>query len=300
MNKIKKRSRSLAAVLILTTILISGCGIGNEIKIGAQTYTETKLIAAMYQILIEDRTDIRVRTMPDLASTPVVIQAMDRGDVDMATMYTGEIFNNYFPVDQDMKDTEGVLLAAQEGFGEYFNFRWFDPYGFENTYAFTVRQALADEHNLEKISDLESLAGEMRLGVDTGWLERGDDGYRAFSELYGITFGDTYPMEIGLVYEAVANDEVDIVLAYSTDPRLVEFNLATLQDDLQFFPPYDASPVVRQELLDEYPELTSIIELLVGQLDEETITGLNYEVDINQRSERAVAREFLRERGLIE
>ncbi|WP_010278431.1 glycine betaine ABC transporter substrate-binding protein [Paenibacillus senegalensis] len=300
MNKFKKRGPGMAAVLFLAAGLVSGCGIGNEIKIGAQTYTETKILAAMYQLLIEDQTDIRVRTMPDLTSTPVIIRAMSRGELDMATMYTGEIFNNYFPVEQDISDKEGVLQTAQEGFLEYFNFRWFDPYGFENTYAFTVRQAVADEHQLKTISDLEPVASEMRLGVDTSWLERGDDGYRAFTEHYGISFGQTFPMEIGLVYEAVANNEVDIVLAYSTDPRLVEFNLATLADDRQFFPPYDASPVVRQEILEEYPELEGIVELLVGQLDEETMTALNYEVDINQRSERAVAREFLRERGLLD
>lgn len=290
-----------AIPFLLAVFLVSGCGIGNEIKIGAQTYTETKILAAMYKILIEDQTDLTVRTMPDLSSTPVIISAMKRGDLDMATMYTGEIFNNHFPVNEDIRDKEGVLQAAKNGFNEFFNFRWYDPYGFENTYAFTVRQAVADEHNLEKISDLvDSLAGEMRLGVDMGWLERGDDGYRAFSDHYGITFGETFPMEIGLVYEAVANDEVDIVLAYSTDPRLVEFNLTTIADDKQFFPPYDASPVIRNETLEQYPELNGIIEQLIGQLDEETMTSLNYEVDINQRSERAVAREFLRERGLIE
>ncbi|GIP35698.1 glycine betaine ABC transporter substrate-binding protein [Paenibacillus sp. J2TS4] len=286
--------------LLLLALLagVSGCGRGNQIIIGAQTYTEAKIIATMYQILIEEQTNLRVRTMPDLASSPVIINAMKNNDVQMATLYTGEIFNNHFPV-QEGRGREQVLQQAKDGFDEYFNFKWFDPYGFENTYAFTVRQAEAEKYQLEQISDLHDVASTMRLGVDMSWLERSEDGYRAFSEQYGIQFGETFPMEIGLVYEAVAHNNVDIVLAYSTDPRLKEFNLTTLKDDKQFFPPYDASPVIKKEVLEQHPELNEIIEQLVGKIDGETMTSLNYEVDINKRSEKAVAREFLKEIGLL-
>lgn len=287
-------------ILLLAAVMagMTGCGSKNQLVIGAQTYTETKIIAAMYQILIEEQTDLKVRTMPDLASSPVIINAMKKNDIQMATLYSGEIFNNHFPVEES-KGREDVLRQAQEGFDKYFNFKWFDPYGFENTYAFTVRQAEAENNHLQQISDLKDLASTMRLGVDTSWLERNDDGYKAFSETYGLQFGELFPMEIGLVYEAVANDEVDIVLAYSTDPRLKEFNLTTLKDDKQFFPPYDASPVIRKEVLEQHPELNDIIGQLVGKIDEDTMTSLNYEVDINKRSEKAVAREFLNKLGLL-
>ncbi|MFD0868217.1 Osmoprotectant-binding protein [Chlamydia abortus] len=287
-------------ILLLAAVMagMTGCGSKNQLIIGAQTYTETKIIAAMYQILIEEQTDLKVRTMPDLASSPVIINAMKKNDIQMATLYSGEIFNNHFPVEES-KGREDVLRQAQEGFDKYFNFKWFDPYGFENTYAFTVRQAEAENNHLQQISDLKDLASTMRLGVDTSWLERNDDGYKAFSETYGLQFGELFPMEIGLVYEAVANDEVDIVLAYSTDPRLKEFNLTTLKDDKQFFPPYDASPVIRKEVLEQHPELNDIIGQLVGKIDEDTMTSLNYEVDINKRSEKAVAREFLNKLGLL-
>lgn len=107
-------------------------------------------------------------------------------------------------------------------------------------------------------------------------------------------------MEIGLVYEAVANKKVDIVLAYSTDPRLKQYNLQTLKDDKQFFPPYDASPVIRKDVLEKHPEVGEAIGQLVGKIDAQTMTDLNYQVDVEKKSEKEVARGFLKKIGLLE
>jgi osmoprotectant transport system substrate-binding protein len=286
-------------MLVLSLALLSACGSANKIVIGAQTYSEVKVIAEMYKALIEDRTDLKVQVKPDLSSSPVVINAMKSGEVDMATLYSGEIFNNHFELKTEPKTREEVVEAGREGFAGL-GITWFEPYGFENTYAFTVRKEVADQLGLKTISDLKEHAKNMKLGVDTTWLERPNDGYKAFSQHYGIEFGQTFPMEIGLVYEAVANKEVDIVLAYSSDARIKEFNLVTLTDDKQFFPPYDALPVARTKVLEEHPELKEIIPLLHGKITLDKAIALNYEVDVNKRSEREVALEFLRKEGLLE
>ncbi len=299
--------KKLGLLLLSTTVAaaIAGCGAqggadGDTIKIGTQTYTEPKIVAEMYKALIEDRTELTAEIVPDLAASPVVINAMKEDEIQMASiLYTGEIFNGYFDI-EDTKDRAKVMEQAQNGFDEHYGFTWFDGFGFENTYGFTVRRDVAERHGLETVSDLAAVAGEMRLGVDTTWLERDSDGYRAFQEFYGYEFGQTFPMEISLVYEAVANDEVDVVLAYTTDPRLKEFDLKVLADDKQFFPPYDGSPVVRNDTLESHPELREVVELLVGQIDTETMTGLNYEVDVNKRDAAEVAEEFLRQKGLLQ
>jgi osmoprotectant transport system substrate-binding protein len=288
----------IVGLLLSISVFLSGCGNGNTIKIGAQTYTEPKIIAEMYKALVEDRTDLKVEVKPDLSSSPVVIKAMKNKEIDMATLYTGEIFNGYFDIEQT-KDRAKVLQQAQTGFDKNYDFKWFDPYGFENTYAFTVRKELAEQYHLEKISDLTNEAKNMKVGVDTTWLERDNDGYKAFSKQYGLSFGQTLPMEIGLVYEAVANKKVDIVLAYSTDSRIKQFDLKTLQDDKQFFPPYDASAVVRKETLQKYPKLNDVVQLLVGKINADTMIGLNYEVDVKKRSEKDVAVDFLKKAGLL-
>jgi osmoprotectant transport system substrate-binding protein len=292
----------LSSVLSVSLLLVAGCGTqgsgGDTVKIGAQTYTEPKILAQMYKALIEDRTDMSVEIVPDLAASPVVISAMKENEIQMATLYTGEIFNGYFEIEQT-KDRQKVLEQAQKGFDEHYGFKWFDGYGFQNTYAFTVRKEVAEKNNLKTISDVQKIADNMRLGVDTTWLERDNDGYGAFKDLYGYEFGETFPMEIGLVYEAVANDEVDIVLAYSTDARIKEFNLQTLEDDKMFFPPYDASPVIRKDVLEKHPELEGVISTLVGQISESEMVSLNYEVDVNKRSEDEVAKEFLKNKGWL-
>lgn len=287
----------LACAIILTG-LTSACGIKSGVTIGTQTYTETKIIAEMYKALIEDRTNLNVDIIPDLASSSLVINAMKRDDVQMATLYTGEIFNNHFPI-SGTKDRKEVLKEAQEGFQKHYQFTWMEPLGFENTYAFTIRKDLAESKGYAKISDVKKDMANMKLGVDTTWLERSTDGYPAFSKAYGIKFGQIFPMEISLVYSAVANKQVDIVLAYSTDSRLKAYNLQTLQDDKQFFPPYDASPVLRSDLLKKHPEIKDAIAPLIGHLDADTMISLNYQVDIEKKSEREVANAYLKQKGLL-
>ncbi|THF73711.1 glycine betaine ABC transporter substrate-binding protein [Cohnella fermenti] len=301
----KKIFSTVALVLILASIA-TACGGGNSgkassgtIKIGAQTYSEPKILAAMYKALIEDRTDVNVEIVPDLTASSIVIKSMKSGDIQMATLYSGEIFNGYFDI-EDTKDRASVLKQAQEGFDKNYGFKWYDSYGFENTYALAVRKELAEEHGLKTVSDLASLAGSMKVGVDTTWLERENDGYDAFTKHYGFSFSKTYPMEISLVYKAAADKEVDVVLAYTTDAGLKQYDLQTLEDDKQFFPPYDASPVLSQDTLEKYPELDEVVSLLVGKLDAATMGSLNYEVDVNKRTPEDVAVEYLKAQGLLE
>ena len=291
---------SLLALVLSGLLAACGGGGSDTVRIGTQTYTETKILAEMYKALIEDQTDLSVEITQDLASSPVVIQAMEGGDLDLATLYTGEVFNNHFEFEETSYDRRKVYEIARDGFAEHFNFKWFEPFGFENTYVFTVRADLAEERGYETISDVAQDAPEMSLGVDTTWLERTVDGYPAFIDHYDFEFGQEYPMEIGLVYEAVANQEVDIVLAYSTDARIKEFNLATLTDDKQFFPPFDACAVARNKILEAHPELNDVIGVLSNNITAEEIISLNYEVDINQRDAKEVAVQFLQQKGLLD
>ncbi|CAM3900880.1 glycine betaine ABC transporter substrate-binding protein [Cohnella lubricantis] len=301
----RKQLFIVAAIVLMLSVVVTACGGKNggsaasgSIKIGTQTYTEPKILAEMYKALIEDQTDVKVDIVPDLAASPIVIQSMKAGDIQMATLYSGEIFNGYFDI-EDTKDRAEVLKQAQEGFDKTYGFKWFDGLGFENTYAFTVRKEVADENGLKSVSDLKDLAGDMRIGVDTTWLERENDGYNAFTDVYGFKFAKTFPMEISLVYKAVADKEVDVVLAYTTDPGIKQYNLQTLADDKQFFPPYDASPVVRNDTLEKYPGIEDAISPLIGKIDAETMTSLNYEVDVNKRTPQEVAVEYLQKQGLL-
>lgn len=291
-------SAGIIALLVAMTTLISGCGASNQVIIGTQTFTETKILAEMYKGLIEDRTDINVKVIPDLAASPLILTSLRKGELDIGTLYSGEIFNGYFPI-EETKDRAEVLKQAQEGFKKTFDLEWMDSLGFENTYAFTVRRELAEERGYKKISEVEKDADNLRLGVDTTWLERPSDGYPAFQQAYGFKFKQEFPMEQSLVYQAVSNQQVDIVLAYSTDPRLKEYDLITLEDDKKFFPPFDASPVIRGEALQAYPEIEQVIQELIGKIDAKTMIELSYQVDIEKKSEREVAIQYLKDQGYL-
>lgn len=247
-QKWSKAIRSLFTLVLVLTIFsvsVPSKAAAADVTIGTQTFTETKILAEMYKALIEDRTDLSVDIKTDLAASSVVLRSIAQGEVDMGTLYSGEIFNGYFEI-EDTKDRAAVLRQAQEGFDKLYNLKWYDPLGFENTYTLAVRPEVAEQYGLGTMSDLEEHAGNMSIGVDTTWLERPADGYPAFTKEYGYTFESTSPMEISLVYQAVADKMVDVVLAYTTDPGLKEFNLVTLEDDRQFFPPFDASTVVKK------------------------------------------------------
>lgn len=290
----------MLSVFTLVLLLATGCGSRDVVKIGHQPTTEQTILAHMLQQLIEAHSDIETELVGGLGSTPIVLQAMENNDIQIsAARYVGTDLTSSLGLQTFSKDPQEAFELVKNGVAEEFDQMWFPSYGFDNTYIFTVRQEIADKYNLKTISDLAAVAGEMNLGTDSSWLERPNDGYGAFQKEYGFSFGKTTPMDIGLVYKAVANKEVDIVLAYSTDARLQEYDLVTLEDDRHFFPPYGASPVVRNDTLEQYPELSDVINMLTGKIDTQTMTFLNYQGDIEQLDPADIAREFLVEQGLI-
>ncbi|MCM3354723.1 osmoprotectant ABC transporter substrate-binding lipoprotein OpuCC [Bacillus halotolerans] len=281
-------------------MLLSGCslpGLGgasqDTIKVGAQSITESEILANMIAQLIEHDTDLNTALVKNLGSNYVQHQAMLGGDIDIsATRYSGTDLTSTLGMEAE-KNPEKALNFVQEEFDKRFKYKWFDSYGFDNTYAFTVTKKFAEKEHVNTVSDLKKNASEYKLGVDNAWLKRKGDGYKGFVSTYGFEFGTTYPMQIGLVYDAVKNEKMDAVLAYSTDGRIKAYDLKILEDDKQFFPPYDCSPVIPEKVLKEHPELEGIIDKLIGKIDTETMQELNYEVDGKLKEPSVVAKEFL-------
>ncbi|MFM1654818.1 osmoprotectant ABC transporter substrate-binding protein [Brevibacillus sp. B_LB10_24] len=300
-----KRIGSIIIAGLLLFSVITGCsksasGSGDVVKIGSWSTSEHLILAHMIKLLIEQDTKLKPEIVEGLTSTPVVLKAMENNEIQIsAVRYVGTDLSSSLKIEDPPRDPAEALKLVQEGMQEKYDQKFFPSYGFENTYVFTVRQDLADKLNLQKVSDVAPHAKDLHLGTDNAWLERPNDGYPAFKKAYGIEFGKTSPMEIGLVYKAVSNKDVDIVLAYSTDSRLKEYQLKTLEDDKKFFPPYQAAPVVRNDLLKKHPELEDVINKLVGQIDTETMTELNYQADIKKVQPAEIAKNFLKEKGLL-
>lgn len=303
----KNKHKLIIATVLLFSILISGCSLPglsgaseSTIKIGAQNLTESEILANMISQLIEHNTDLNTELIKNLGSNYVQHQAMLGGDIDIsATRYSGTDLTSTLGKDA-VKDPEKALKIVQDEFKKEFGYKWFDSYGFDNTYAFTVTKELAEENQLEKVSDLKQSAQNYKLGVDNAWLKRKGDGYEGFVDTYGIEFGKTFPMQIGLVYDAVKNEKMDIVLAFSTDGRIKAYDLKILEDDKKYFPPYDCSPVIPEKVLKEHPEIEGIVGKLIGKIDTETMQELNYEVDGNLKEPSVVAEEYLKKNNYFE
>lgn len=301
--KLKKIFSIFLCALVLTSCSLPGLGENTkkDIVIASGNNTEKQVLAEILKQMIEHYSDdLKVDIINNLGSTTLIHTTMLNGDVNISSgMYTGTSLTGELAMDP-ITDPELAMETVQKGYKERFNRVWFPSYGFANTYAFMVREDYAKEHNLEKISDLVNLKDDMKVGVDTAWMDRKGDGYEDFKKKYGFEFKNIYPMELGLLYSAVKNEEMDAVLGYSTDGRINSYKLILLEDDLQLFPAYDCSPVASQEVLDEHPELENIIMKLIGKIDTVTMQSMNKKGAEDQIEPKYVAKEFLEENNYFE
>lgn len=302
-NKIKL---VIAGILVLG--LIGGCslpGLGGskdeeKISVASQGTTEAEILAYILEGMIEHYVDTDVAIVDNLGSTAMIHESILLGDANVQSGgYTGTSLTGELGL-PSVTDPELAFDLVVEGYDKRFKRTWFPSYGFNNTYAFMVTREKAEELGLKKISDLEQYADQLDVGIDSTWLNREGDGYQAFTEVYGFEFSNLLPMSIGLVYTAVANDEVDVVLGYSTDGRIIAEDLVVLEDDKQLFPPYDASPAATHKLLEEIPAVEEVFLKLAGTIPNEKMQELNYRSDNFLLEPRTVAYQFLDENNFFE
>lgn len=295
-NKMKLTS-ALAAVTFASACTLPGLGASGTdeegITIATQASTEMVILGYVVEGMVEHYIDIDAQVVQNLGSSTMVTQAIQGGDANIAgSYYTGTVLTGELGMDP-ITDPDEAFAVVVEEFEDRFDQKFYPSYGFENTYAFLVTQELAEEHDLEVVSDLEAIADEVSAGVDNSWMERSGDGYRAFVQEYGFEFSNINPMQVGLVYDALAQGEHEIVLGYSTDGRIASYDLVFLEDDLNFFPPYDANPSATFDVLEEYEDLDAVIQKLEGVIDTETMQELNYISDDYLIEPATVARQFL-------
>ncbi|WP_203623786.1 MULTISPECIES: osmoprotectant ABC transporter substrate-binding protein [unclassified Lacticaseibacillus] len=295
-----KKLAKLFVVLATAVLTLAGCGFpgisGSDpktIKIAALSTTESSVMANMLAELINHELGYPTTLVSNLGSTTVTHQAMLRGDADIsATRYTGTDLTGTLnlPVEKNPKKAGRIVKRV---FKQKYHQTWFPTYGFADTYAFMVTKQFAAQHHVSTISQLKPLAPSMAAGVDSSWMNRKGDGYADFKTGYGFDFKRVYPMQIGLVYDAVEAGKMQTVLGYSTDGRIRSYDLTVLKDDKHFFPPYDASMVVSDSLLKKYPKLAPVLHRLDGKISMKTMQELNYQVDDQLKEPSVVAREFL-------
>lgn len=298
----KKRIVLLIAMLLLfgSFIFQNFSNKDETITVAGGVTSESQILGNIVVELLKHNTDKNIVYLNNLGSANLMQAAMIRGDLDIApTRYTGTdlIGTLGLPIE---KNPEKALKIVQKTFEQRYGFEWLPSYGFSNQFTFMVTQATAKKYHLKKVSDLQKYAGKMNLGTDQTWYKREGDGYKAYTKEYMTEFKRVYPMQVGLLYDALVSNELDVILGYSTDGRVGSYNLVMLEDDRQFFPPYTCSIVVSGETLKKYPEIKSILLKLGDTIDTKTMQQLNYESDNELLEPKIIARQFLEKHNFFE
>ncbi len=262
------------------------------ITIGTKNFTEQFILGEIMAQLIEAETDLVVVRRFNLGGTMICHGALVSGEIDIYPEYTGTALTAILKQGV-VSDPEKTFETVSAGYRERFNLKWLKPFGFNNTYSITIREADARQEGWSNISDLARDASGLRAGFTAEFSER-PDGYPGLIQKYGFRFGEVRDLDPSLMYEALLKGEVDVICAFATDGRIAAYNLKQLDDDRNFFPPYYAAPVMREELLKEHPEAGDVLSVLEGLIDNETMQRLNFEVDGKKRSPVDVAKEWCR------
>lgn len=270
----------------------------SAIRISSKNFTEQLILGEMMAQIIEGKTDFPVERRFNLGGTMICHNALVNGEIDLYAEYTGTGLTAILK-NPTITDPEKALQHVTKSYHERFGLRWLKPFGFNNTYAITVRTTDAKQKGWEKISDLQASAGELRAGFTAEFAER-PDGYLGLKEAYGLVFGEVRDFDPALMYEAIDKGEVDVICAFATDARIKSYHLRPLVDDLRFFPPYHAAPVIRGELLKKYPEIRDALELLNGRIDDSAMQKLNLMVDSGKYRPAEAVRKFLIVNKIIE
>jgi osmoprotectant transport system substrate-binding protein len=288
-------------LICFLAVTIAGCSLAGEktdrIVIGGKNFTEQDILGYLMKYIIEDKTKLKVETKPFLGGTSVVAQALERGDIQIYAEYTGTALINLLQ-QQPVNDPQEAYDKVKQIYKDQKHITWLKPFGFNNTYTLTMRADEAKALGIETFSDLVAKSPDLILGCTQEFLER-SDGYQGLQKTYGINFKSINGMDPGLTYAAVRDGRVNVIDGFSTDGRIPAFSLKILKDDKQFFPPYYAAPIVREDVLKAHPEIADALNLLAGKLDDKQMALLNAKVDLEKKDAKDVAREWLKEQGLI-
>lgn len=296
-----KFGKYLAMILVVGLIvgMVAGCGgdSAQKVTVGSKNFTENIVLGEIMAQLIEAKTDIEVDRKLNLGGTLVAWEALKKGDLDLYADYTGTGLMAILQKEV-MYDPDEVYNLVQKEYNELYQIKWLETFGLNNTYTTAVPREMAEEYNLVKTSDLQPYAKDLTFCAEQEFFNR-DDGYDGYVKTYGLEYKDTKAIETNLKYQAVGEKKVDVIDAFATDGELITYDMVILEDDKGFFPPYHCAPVVRMDTLEKYPDLEEVLNLLGGQISDNEMQQLNYQVKEQKQDVAEVAAKFLEDKGLI-
>ena len=286
-------------LVVAWVVALGSCGAArhDEIIVGSKNFSEQALLGEIVAQHLEARTHREVTRRFYLAGSYICQQALLAGRIDLYVEYTGTALTAILH-DSLEADPTAVYERVRSEYQRRFGLEVLASLGFNNTFAIVVRGEDARRLHLKTISDAAPFAREWRAGFGYEFMER-PDGFAGLARTYGLAFKETPRiLDLGLLYRALLEKQVDFVAGNSTDGLLAARDLTMLEDDKHYFPPYEAVPVVRGDALGRFPEMRGALLELAGKINDEEMRRMNFEVDGEHRDIADVAREFLRAKGL--
>jgi osmoprotectant transport system substrate-binding protein len=310
----------LAVVAVAHGLPLRAVYAQEPIVIGSKDFTEQLILGEMYALLLENA-GLPVEKSLNLGGTQVAHEALLAGEIDLYPEYTGTGLTVILgmPIDAvaaatplggmpDAAATPGaaadsidqrVYDIVAQGYEEQFDLVWLDESAFNNTQALAVKRAFSEERGVTTISQLAEIAGELTIVAPSDFVER-PDGLQGLHEFYDMEFGNVLSVAPGIRYQALEEDQAQVVLAFGTDGQVAGLDLVLLDDDKGLWPPYHVAPVVRVDTLNANPGIADALNPVAPLLTDQVMSALNWQVDGPDGLEPAdVARAFLEEQGLI-
>ncbi len=295
MNRTAKSMIGVLTMMIMI-LLLTACGGGSgkdsekTVVVGSKDFTENEIVAEIYSLALEDA-GFTVERKMDIAGS-VVHTSITSGEIDLYPEYTGTGLISILKMEA-MTDQEEVYQTVKEEYDDKFGITWLDYAEANDGQGIFVSRKVSDKYGIKTISDLQANADKIRFASQGEFDER-DDGIPGLTRVYGkFNWKSSRIYDNGLKYEVVEKDEADASPAYTTEGRLIETDkFVLLEDDKHVWPPYNLAPIVKNEVLDKYPEIADVLNAVSSKLDTESITKLNAKVDIDGEEYEDVAEEF--------
>ncbi|PTQ57490.1 MAG: L-proline glycine betaine binding ABC transporter protein ProX [Candidatus Carbobacillus altaicus] len=297
---LKHKLTLLVGILFIVTVFVSACGSNDttpSVTVGSKNFTESLIVGEMYAQALENA-GYKVKRKLNLGGTLVAHESLKKGEIDMYPEYTGTGLMNILDLPPKSDPQEVYDLVAQ-GYKDKFNLIWLEPTKANDSQGLVTTKKVAEKYNLYKISDLPKLAPELNLAAVPEFEER-EDGLKGLNAFYGdMHFKSIKLYDYGMKYRVILNGDADVTVGFTTDGELTNKELVLLEDDGKFWPPYYVAPVIRADVLERDANIGTVLNEVSKLLNDEVMQALNAEVDINQKEYADVARDFLKQQGIL-
>lgn len=290
-------------LIVLLAALVAGLSFScspshpNRVVVGSKNFTESFILGELIAQQIETHTHLKVERRFYLAGSYICQQAILAGRIDVYPEYTGTALTAILKQNAGRERAE-VYQQVKSEYESRFGLTLGPVFGFNDTFAMEIRGADARRLNIRTLSQAAQYTPQWRAGFGYEFMER-PDGYRGLISAYGLHFAEQPRiMDLGLLARALKENQIDFAAGNATDGLIPALDLFALEDDRHYFPPYEAAAVIRQQVLQQHPEIAQALAALANQISDQEMQQMNYAVDGLHRDPQDVVRDFLKGKKL--